>query len=73
MKTKYLDIVSTWDCRKAGGLFLGVAVELPTSMISDEYLLLYNSSRYEDLRFTFGFLLFSIGIHIKYNYKKALI
>ena len=73
MKTKYLDIISTWDCRKAGGLFFGIAVELPVGMVSGECPLSYDSWSYTDIRFTFGFLLFSIGVHIKYNHKKALI
>ena len=62
---KYLSIYPEWNCRKAGGLFLGIRVDFPVAIYDSE-------SYYTLLRFTIGLIVCSIKVDIKYYYRKTL-
>lgn len=67
---KYLSIYPEWHCRKAGGLFLGIRVNFPVAIYDSES---YASKHtYTLLRLTFGLIVCSLKIDIKYNYIKML-
>jgi hypothetical protein len=62
MKTKYLDIHTKWYCKKAGGLLLGIRLHFPTLIFVNDY------SGYMCSTLTFGLIVCSINLDIKYNY-----
>lgn len=68
---KYLSIYPEWNCRKAGGLFLGIRVDFPVAIYDSES---DDASRhtYTLLRFTIGLIVCSIKVDIKYYYRKTL-
>lgn len=70
MTTKYLDIFPTWHCKKAGGLLLGIRLHFPTSIYDTKAFA--SNHTYTSLRLTFGLIVCSINVDIKYNYKKTL-
>ena len=67
---KYLSIYPEWNCRKAGGLFFGIRVCFPTSIYDGEAFA--SKHTYTLLRLTFGLIVCSLKIDIKYNYIKML-
>lgn len=70
MKTKYLSVYPEWHCRKAGGLFFGIRVDFPVAIYDSES----DASRhtYTCLRLTFGLIVCSVKVDIKYYYRKTL-
>jgi hypothetical protein len=69
MNTKYIDIYPKWHCRRAGGLFLGIRVDFPTSIYDGEAFA--NNHIYRCVKITLGFIAFSVTINIKYNYVRT--
>jgi hypothetical protein len=67
---KYLSIYPEWHCRKAGGLFFGIRLDFPTEIYDDQAFA--SKHTYTRLRLTFGLIVCSIKIDIKYNYIKML-
>ena len=70
MTTKYLAIYPKWHCKKAGGLLLGIRLHFPTLIfVHDDrgYTCSYMCST-----LTFGLIVFSINVDIKYDYIKTL-
>lgn len=70
MKSKYLDIYPKWHCKKAGGLLLGIRLHFPSLIFAHDergYTCSYTSSL-----LTFGLIVCSINLDIKYNYIKTL-
>ena len=65
---KYLDIYTQWHCRRAGGLFFGIRIQFPIRILEDDPFIVNYS--YTNLRFTFGLILFSVTIDVKYDYEK---
>ena len=70
MTTKYLDIYPKWDCKKAGGLLLGIRLNFPTSIYDTKAF--GSNQTYTSLYLTFELIVFSINVDIKYNYIKTL-
>lgn len=70
MNTKHLSISPEYHCRKAGGLFLGCRLDFPASIYDAEAFA--SKHTYTRLRLTFGLIVFSINVDIKYNYIKML-
>jgi hypothetical protein len=70
MNTKYLSIYPTWHCRKAGGLFVGIRCQFPARIYDSESFAAKHT--YTCLRLTFGLIVCSINLDIKYNYIKTL-
>ena len=71
---KYLSIYPEWNCRKAGGLagalFFGIKLDFPTEIYDVQAFASMHT--YTRLRLTFGLIVFSIKVDIKYNYIKML-
>jgi hypothetical protein len=71
---KYLSIYPEWNCRKSGGLadvlFFGIRLDFPTEIYDSEAFA--SKHTYTRLRLTFGLIVFSIKVDIKYNYIKML-
>lgn len=70
MKTKYLSIYPEWHCRKAGGLFFGCRLDFPCSIYDADAFA--SKHTYTCLRLTFGLIVFSVKVDIKYNHIKIL-
>lgn len=70
MNTKYLSIYTTWHCRKAGGLFVGMRFQFPARIYDSEAFA--DKHTYTCLRLTLGLLVFSINVELKYNYAKDI-
>ena len=69
MTTKYLDIYPKWHCKKAGGLFFGIRLDFPTGIYDTKAFA--SNHTYTSLRLTFGLIVCSINVDIKYNYIKT--
>ena len=71
---KYLSIYPEWNCRKAGGLagalFFGIRLDFPTEIYDVQAFA--SKHTYTCLRLTFGLIVCSIKVDIKYNYIKML-
>lgn len=70
MTTKYLDIYPKWDCKKAGGLLLGIRLHFPSLIFAHDergYTCNHTSSL-----LTFGLIVCSINLDIKYNHRNTL-
>lgn len=67
---KYLSIYPEWHCRKAGELFFGIRLDLPTEIYDSQAFA--SKHTYTRLRLTFGLIACSVKIDIKYNYIKML-
>jgi len=70
MNTKYLAIYPKWHCKKAGGLLLGIRLHFPTSIYDSEAFA--SRHTYTSSLLTFGLIVCSINLDIKYNYIKTL-
>ena len=66
---KYLSIYPEWHCRKAGGLFFGCRLDFPCRIYDVQSFA--SKHTYIRLRLTFGLIVCSINIDIKYNYFKV--
>ena len=70
MNTKHLSISPEYHCRKAGALFFGIKLDFPTEIYDAQAFASHHT--YTCLRLTFGLIVCSIKVDIKYNYIKML-
>jgi hypothetical protein len=72
LKTKYLNVSTTWHCKKAGGLFLGLKLNFPIAITqsAESYDINEISENYKYISIKLGLLLFTINFEIMYAYEK---
>ena len=71
---KYLSIYPEWNFKKssglAGALFFGIKLDFPTEIYDSEAFASMHT--YTRFRLTFGLIVCSVKVDIKYNYIKML-